>query len=836
VKENRATGALVPRSHDWQLWYLSLTIVASILLVGAWIRWFPLEQLSTAWLGLVALCMVGVPWLRRRFTAESPVIMSPLAWLLIAVAVFGLVSFAVSVHRGVTLQELLKLTGLLGMFLFALAFAGSEDRLHTLSWVLFGASVVAMAGCIVLYLLSPRVATGPIASLAHALVVRDAGGRFAAFFSYPNALAGFLILPICFGVGLFAFGHAGRERLLGLSGTSVLMSVLVLTGSRGGMIVAAGVLLLLPAAGWLCKCVSSRQMAHVAVAYGVVAVLVVVSIAVPVSRNRVWKPLVQRFAEIVQEVSQGQATTGAQLGSRLQMFRDLGPYLRAYPVLGSGLGTYSSVYMKFRSQLFFATDPHSLVVKSLAEGGILGFALELSMIVVLLWLGFRAARLSRNKALTFAVVVGITGTLIHSCFDIDSMFYVFGAVCAVLLGSCAGLTMQAGASFWLVGRPVRRAASPVPGAKHVKSSRPHSRPWVPTTGLVVLGLVAVVFVLATSAEACWVAGQRAVSTTLAVTVQDEYQAAEVLNPFNARYPLVLAGLSAGRLNVVPKDLQPALFDQAKGAYQRAVALDPLDPAVQIQYAQFLYQHGDAGAVDVFQQLTTLDPIDPGTWTSLAHAQVVFNHNTKLAEQALDQARRLDPKYYDIANVNGDIANMNAKIALDKGDVTAAETVFRQSVKTNPALQSGWSGLADVYRKTGAQSKLIAALFDASMSVQDGSAFIAQLQALAPVAQWTSPAAGTSVAPGGTVALAWNVTGVTNGLEWQTVYAAPATGGLILVAEGLKPLVHSLTWQIPASIPLGSCRFWVYLQAPKLMAGSDRTLAFSAVSSPVQVGQ
>ncbi|HZL82623.1 MAG TPA: O-antigen ligase family protein, partial [Candidatus Deferrimicrobium sp.] len=578
-----------------------------------------------------------------------------------------------------------------------------------------------------------------------------------------------------------------------------------------------------------CKCVSGHQMAHVAVAYGVVAIMVVVSIAVPVSRNRLWKPLVQRFVEIVQQVSQGQAATDVSLGSRLQMFRDLGPYLRAYPVLGSGLGTYSSVYMKFRSQLFFATDPHSLVLKSLVEGGILGFVLELSMIAVLLWLGFRAALLSSNKALTFAVVVGIAGTLLHSCFDIDSMFYVFGALCAVLLGSCAGLTMQAGASFWALGRPVRRAAGPVPGAKHVKSPRPHSRPWVPVTGLVALGVAAVVFVLATSAEACWVAGQRALSTTLAVTVQDEYQAAEVLNPFNARYPLALAGLSAGRLNVVPKNLQPALFDQAKGAYQRAVALDPLDPAIQIQYAQFLYQHGDMGAVDVFQQLTTLDPIDPGTWTSLAHAQLMFNHNTKLAEQALDQARRLDPTYYDIANVTG-------QIALDKGDAAAAEAAFRQSVKVNPLQQLGWTELTSMYRTSGQQGKLVAALFDAAMNAQYRAVFSAELERLAPVAEWTSPAAGTSVVRGGTVALAWNVSDATNRLEWQTIYAVPAAGHAILVGDGIKPSVRSLTWRVPAVISPGPCHFYVYLQAPKLMAGSDRGWTYSASSSSVQVAQ
>ena len=827
MEANLVIGGVIPRRRVWQTWYLLVIIVASILSAGAWTRWMPLEQLSMACVGLGALFMVGVPWVCRRFRDESPVTVSPLAWLLIAVAVFGLLSFAISVHRGATLQELLKLAGLLGTFLFALQYAGSEDRLHTLCWMLFGASVFAMAGSIVLYVLSPRVTTGPIASLAHALVVRVSGGRLAIFFSYPNALAGFLILPICIGVGMFAFGRRGIGRLLGLGGTAVLVAALVLTGSRGGLIVAAGVLLLLPVMGRLCRCVSRRQMAHVAIAYGVVAVMVVASVAVPVSRDLVWKPLVQRFAAVGQEVSQGQAATGQNLGSRLQMLRDLGPYLRAYPVLGSGLGTYASVYMTFRSKLFFATDPHSLVVKSLAEGGILGFAIELVMIGVLLWLGFRAALLSSNRALTFAVVAGVTGTLVHSCFDVDSMFYVFGVLYAVLLGSCAGLTMHAGPSFWVLGQPVRSAASPAPGTKHVKKPRPRSHAWLPATGLILLGLTTVVFVLAMSAEACWVAGQRAPNTIASSTVQREYQVAEALNPLNARYPLALAGLSGAMLNVAAQDAQPVLLDQAKGAYQRAILLDPLNPVNLIQYGQFLYQRGDRGAVDLLQRLTVVDPIDPNIWTSLARAHIVFNHNPALAEQALVQARRLDPAYYDIANVTG-------QIALDKGNVAAAEAAFRQSVKSSPSQQLGWTELANIYRKSGQQGKLVAALFDASMNAQDGSAFAAELRRLAPVVQWTLPAAGASVARGGTITLTWNVTGATSPLEYQTIWAAPATGDGILVADGLKSSVRSLTWQVPATIPLGSCHFYVYLQAPKLMAGSDRGWASYAVSLPVQV--
>jgi hypothetical protein len=76
--------------------YLTLIIVASILLVGAWTRWMRLEQLSASWLGLVALFVVGVPWLRRRFSAQSPVTMSPLAWLLMAGSDRGWASYAVS--------------------------------------------------------------------------------------------------------------------------------------------------------------------------------------------------------------------------------------------------------------------------------------------------------------------------------------------------------------------------------------------------------------------------------------------------------------------------------------------------------------------------------------------------------------------------------------------------------------------------------------------------------------------------------------------------------------------------------------------------------------------
>jgi hypothetical protein len=230
---------------------------------------------------------------------------------------------------------------------------------------------------------------------------------------------------------------------------------------------------------------------------------------------------------------------------------------------------------------------------------------------------------------------------------------------------------------------------------------------------------------------------------------------------------------------------------------------------------------------VYDNLTRINPLEPGTWTSLAHAQLTFNNNPELARSALNQAEQLDATYYDIFNVQG-------RIAMMEGDLPSAEAAFRQSVATRPAQQVGWSGLVDVQRGTGVPGKLIAALFDASMSAQNPAVFAAELEGLAPTGYWVSPAGGTSVAQGGTVSLAWSVSGLSSALEWPIIYAVPATGDWILVADGLQPSVRELTWQVPATVPVGPCRFYIYLLAPKLMTGADRPWSCYAASLPVQV--
>lgn len=824
--------------HRWSgVWFLCAAIVAALPLAGAWARWLAMDQLMMAWFGLAALLTIAIPWVARwSRTTQSRIAFPTLAWLGCAVGVFCLVNLVVSVHKGATLLQLVKLTGLIGLFLYSAVYAGSEHRLRTLVTTIVCVSTAAMAIAIILYAAVPSGASGALASLADALVVRDPAGRLSAFFSYANALAGFLIPCLCIAVGMAAFGNRPLDRVVGVVGLTVQSTALVLTQSRGGLLVAAGLLLLLPIAARMLRLVTLRQFRPVAVAYGIGVAAVLVSLAIPALRESIWWPVIQRFRLAIGGLSVSPGVAGDEsLRGRWQMMHDAIPYFRAYPIAGSGLGTYPSVYMKFRSSMFFATDPHSLVLKLLTETGIVGTSLAAALAVVLLSIGFRAVECCKDRALVFAVMVGLAGGLMHSCIDIDSMFYVFDVLSAILLGSAAGIVMHAGTSWWLMARQVHSqieaAAEPTLRSAHRARAKPvhKSRRWATALAFLVAMTCFMACASTTAAEAMWLSGQLVPSTVSVFVSVERCRVAGLLNPWHSKYPRTLAELAGNALDNVTQEAQFALWNDAKSAYERAMSLDPLNPAIQMQYAQFLYAHGDREAVHVFERLTETDPVDPGVWTSLAHAHLALNHKQELVQDALEHARRLDAEYYDIDNVQGEMA-------LNSGDTIAAEVAYRRSASANPSQQTAWLGLVEVYQKTRQEGKLVAALFDASINALDGSSFSVQLQQLAPVALWVSPSPGIAVKPGDAVELRWLVTGKASLLDGQSVYLVPEAGAWTPVAQGLSPDTRSLVWKVPTTFPPGSYRFRVYLGATSLMRGADRTWASYAVSTPIQVAK
>ena len=109
---------------------------------------------------------------------------------------------------------------------------------------------------------------------------------------------------------------------------------------------------------------------------------------------------------------------------------------REHPLLGSGAGTYSQVWLERRSEDTSVRDAHSLVVEALSELGVVGLVLVVILLGAPLAWGIR----SRASPLAPAATGAFGAYAAHACVDWDwemPAVTLAGLFCAVALGSTA---------------------------------------------------------------------------------------------------------------------------------------------------------------------------------------------------------------------------------------------------------------------------------------------------------------------------------------------------------------------------------------------------------------
>ncbi|HVP52371.1 MAG TPA: O-antigen ligase family protein [Terriglobales bacterium] len=144
------------------------------------------------------------------------------------------------------------------------------------------------------------------------------------------------------------------------------------------------------------------------------------------------KNLVERFVSF--------KTDDASYHARIQVARDSIPMIKARPLTGWGLGTFPTVYPRYRTfytEVYF-NAAHNDYVQVLAETGVLGFTAVLGFLAVVYVRGFRRLRapgLDLTQAATLAALLGVTGILVHSFVDFNlqipanaATFYVVAAI------------------------------------------------------------------------------------------------------------------------------------------------------------------------------------------------------------------------------------------------------------------------------------------------------------------------------------------------------------------------------------------------------------------------
>src|SRR5690349_4171802 len=225
-----------------------------------------------------------------------------------------------------------------------------------------------------------------------------------------------MLAPIPIVLSLGSLFRGGKRALIGFAGI-VMAGTIVLSQSRAGtasFLAEMGLLL-----GLL---VWRKRNGRMAAALAAVC-LMVLAFVVWLGTAALW----HHFTEL-------------QDWMRVAMTKDGLRMFWHQPVLGYGLGTFTTVYPQFRSFYtnLFVNAAHNDYVQILVETGLTGFAAVLWFMVEVYRAGLgnvEGWNRDYSRALGLAALVGCTGLLVHSFFDfnlqIPANACVFYFLCAV---------------------------------------------------------------------------------------------------------------------------------------------------------------------------------------------------------------------------------------------------------------------------------------------------------------------------------------------------------------------------------------------------------------------
>jgi O-antigen ligase len=229
--------------------------------------------------------------------------------------------------------------------------------------------------------------------------------------------AGYMELTIALPLGLLFSGAIERYKRPLYAFAAAMMGVaLIMTNSRGGIIsLGAEILFLAVVAGPGLNRGERRPrgqrirsaLMRAGLAFGLIAVLIGATVAIGGS---------DVFTRLLGTASAQDPTTG-----RSHFWNVTVDVIKAYPIIGSGLGSFSVIYTRYdtRNGYLRLEQAHNDYLQTLADGGIVGGALGLAFILILFRNGFtrRETDDKFRRGVATGALAGCFAVLVHSFFD-----------------------------------------------------------------------------------------------------------------------------------------------------------------------------------------------------------------------------------------------------------------------------------------------------------------------------------------------------------------------------------------------------------------------------------
>jgi O-antigen ligase len=383
----------------------------------------------------MALLLLAMLWIGIQIAPITPVSWHHPIWSLGGDALGVALPGRVSIDPQAGIFALIRLVAYAAIFFLALQYGRDPDRARLGLQVFTVASAAAAGLGLVIWGLGFREFLWFDADFIR-MQTRH-GARLAIPFVNPNHLASFAGMGLICGVGLLA-GEAGglwrpetarREKLRRffdsvlarrwylMASCMVLAAAVLLSASRGGLLVAVLGLLALTA-GLLRR---SRPRIGALAAGFLVAALALAS---------VFAPTLARVADRV-------ATSGLETDQRIAIYGNTLKAIGASPWLGYGYGGFPSLYRFYDSgDLTRVVEAaHSTVLETVAELGIpAALALFVAVLfpIVLCWRGTRARRRDQHfPAIGAAVGVAVC---VHALVDFPLQIPAIAAAFSFILG------------------------------------------------------------------------------------------------------------------------------------------------------------------------------------------------------------------------------------------------------------------------------------------------------------------------------------------------------------------------------------------------------------------
>jgi O-antigen ligase len=251
--------------------------------------------------------------------------------------------------------------------------------------------------------------------------------------------AGYMELAIAIPLGLLFTGAVEKQKRVLYAFAAALMGVaLIMTNSRGGIISLGAEIVFLAVVGTTARSRNGQRLprgeraraAMVRVGLALALIVALIGGAVAFGGSDI-------FTRLLETPTASDPTTG-----RAHFWSVALNVIKAYPITGSGLGSFGVIYTRYdsRNGLFRLEQAHNDYLQALSDGGIIGAALGLWFIVILFRRGFarRETHDQFRRGVVAGALAGCFAVLVHSFFD----FTLHTTANALLFLTLAALATQ----------------------------------------------------------------------------------------------------------------------------------------------------------------------------------------------------------------------------------------------------------------------------------------------------------------------------------------------------------------------------------------------------------